>query len=283
MKAVVSTTYDDKYLFFLPIITYCWNKLGVQVVCFMPGNNIHYTEPRLSLISNTAYRQNLEWEVFNFYCPEHKEATYAQCSRLYAAALDLPEDELLVTSDIDMAVFKMPKFHKSKFTILGSDLVPENQYPICYINATVKNWREVVGIGEKYTGMKTSIPKWPSLKTYQECLDDLLAHIEAEHFRGNYWGKDQEEAHLRIRKFNQQLVNNIQRARPGTQFAMNRVDRDDINWRSYLGPDLIDAHLWRPGYTDENFANILELLQTQYTEDNFQWMIDYRNKYIKLI
>ena len=36
MRAVISTTHDPKYSFFLPIVSYCWHKLGVKVICFTP-------------------------------------------------------------------------------------------------------------------------------------------------------------------------------------------------------------------------------------------------------
>lgn len=274
MKAVVSTTYDDKYLFFLPIITWCWNKLGVDVICFMP---IWKTQDQIKNMVVTNALKGMKCDIHYFDCPSHKEATYAQCSRLYAAALDLPDYEFIVTGDVDMAVFRMvdllegsgrrentsPTTPGSTVYIVGPDLTPEGQYPICYCAATVETWKGMIGQG-----------------SYQELLDKLLGDIETENFRGNYWGKDQETL-FNITKDRPKFF--IDRARPGTQFAGNRVDRDDINWRSYLGPDLIDAHLWRPGYIEENFANILELLQRQYPEDNFQWMIDYRNEYIKLI
>lgn len=274
MKAVVSTTYDDKYLFFLPIITWCWNKLGVDVICFMP---IWRTQDQIKNMVVTNALKGMKCDISYFDCPPHKEATYAQCSRLYAAALDFPDHEFVVTGDVDMAVFRMVDLLEGNgrrentsstppgatVYVVGSDLTPDGQYPICYCAVTVKTWREMIGHS-----------------SYQELLDGLLGNIETENFRGNYWSKDQEEL-FRITKDRPKFF--IDRARPGTQFAMNRVDRDDINWRSYLGPDLIDAHLWRPGYTEENFANILELLQAQYPEDNFQWMINYRNEYIKLV
>jgi hypothetical protein len=135
---------------------------------------------------------------------------------------------------------------------------------MCYASAEVKVWRDLMGI----KGF-----------TYQECLDNLLGDIDSETMRGDYWSKDQEELYNKTWR----CANMINRAIPGTQFAENRVDRDDINWRSYCGPDLIDAHLWRPGYEENNFKNIMELLKIQYPEDNFQWLIDYRNEYIKLL
>lgn len=261
MKAVVSTTCDDKYLFFLPIITWCWNKLGVDVICFVPSRSTY--SRRMNEIFLWKDRVGLRFENYCFSAPDHKQATYAQCSRLYAAALDLPEDEIIITSDIDMAVFKLPPYI-DWITVFGSDLVPTGQFPICYASGKVKDWRDCMNIDNK---------------TYQKCLDDLLGGIEAQHFKGNYWSKDQESLFIKTAD----VAACVNRARPGTQFAEHRVDRDDINWRSYCGPDLIDAHLWRPGYTDANFANIMELLQTQYPNENFDWVRNYRNKYIKLL
>lgn len=267
MKAVISTTYDDRYLWFLPLVTWCWNKLNVDVICFLPIHPDPYNCPTGDLVIKTIIDNSLKCERKYFFAPSHKESTYAQCSRLYGACLDLPEDEVLITSDVDMGVFKLPLHGGTGMGIVGIDLVPQKQIPICYIYGTVKEWRKTFEINNS---------------TYQQCLDDLLGNIEAEHFRGNYWGKDQEEAYNKI------LGNNghatlIPRARPGTQFADHRVDRDDINWRAYVNEDLVDAHLWRPGYTDENFANILELLTMKYPDENFQWLIDYTNAYKQLL
>ena len=116
-------------------------------------------------------------------------------------------------------------------------------------------------------------------KSYQNCLDELLGDIECENMRGNYWSKDQQN----LWENTCDIAYLIGRARPGTQFADNRVDRDDANWRSYLNDNLIDAHLWRPGYTDENFANIIELMTTMYPNDDFSWLVEYNEKYKALI
>lgn len=274
MKAIISSTYNSKYLYFLPIVTWCWNKLGVDVICFMP-KFVHYEKgqegldiaKRIKLVEDTVMnhcssKSNM---LAYFDAPEHKEATYSQCSRLYGACLDLPEDEVLISSDVDMAVFKLPTY-AGFFSIHGYDLVPEGQYPICYVSSEVRNWRACMEINGR---------------TYQECLDDLLGGIEAEHFRGNYWGKDQETLFNNAQK-NVAKVE-IKRARPNTQFADNRVDRDDINWRAYVNEDLVDAHLWRDGYTDENHANIMELMRMKFPDEDFTWLDNYRNEYLKLL
>lgn len=268
MKSVISTTYDDQYLFFLPITTWLWNRLGVDVICFMPHCVLNEDKIKNKLVWRTIDRiMGMAAPVW-FSAPKHKEATYAQCSRLYAACLDLPEDEILVTGDVDMGMFKLPVCYPvdGYFTIYGNDLVPNNQYPMCYISASVKDWR----IAFEVNG-----------RTYQQCLDDLVGVIECEHFRGNQWSLDQNVAYRKINLTQGLYLEN--RARPGTQFASNRIDRDDSFWEERLTPDIIDAHLWRPGYTDENFPKILKLLKYFYPYDNFNWLIEYREQYLKLL
>jgi hypothetical protein len=271
MKAIISTTLDDKYLFFLPIVNWCWNQLGVEVICFRPfvdsryGSNIFKKEYLALEYGEIFSGKNISPE---FYCPEHKGATYSQVSRLYAAALNyFPHDEVLITSDIDMAVLKVPPYVESDIapiTIFGTDLVPTGQYPMCYASAKANDWKRIMKIGDK---------------TFQECLDEQLAHEEMENMRGNLWCRDQEL----LFKHAYMDVYPVPRARPGTQFASNRYDRDDSFLLDRLSPDTIDYHLPRPGYEENNFNQILTVLKYHYPNENFDWMVEYRNQYIQLL
>ncbi len=265
-KAIISSTYHDLYLWNLPLVTWAWNRLGVDVICFAPFSRDPMNCPTGDLVLKTLQDNNLKCEMKWFWAAEHKEATYAQCLRNYAACLDLPENEILITSDVDMLLLQLPFwFNNTTMTVIGSDLVPNGQFPQCYIVGDVVHWREAFNLNGK---------------TYQRAIDELLGEDECEHYRGNRWSVDQEQSFLNISKVNHNL---IPRARPDTQFAANRVDRDDINWRAYVNDDLVDAHLWRPGYTDENFANILELMQMKYPQEDFTWLISYKNDYIALL
>lgn len=288
MKAIISSTYDNRYLYFLPITTWLWNKLGVDVICFMPepegeidllGYKVDQ-DRRYALINNTILANNLSLSVCRFNALRHKQATYAQCSRLYGACLDLPEDEQLIIGDIDLAPFKVPPTNEKGFTIFGSDLVPEGQYPMCFISAKKKYWNFPfrINYGQIDTGKGTA---YTVTHTYQELLDNLLGDIECENMRGNYWSKDQQTAFEKISALSD--VHLVPRARPGTQFATNRVDRDDINWRAYVNDELVDAHLWRDGFTEQNHANIMELLQMKYPNENFNWLVEYTEKYKQLL
>lgn len=271
MKSIISSTYDNRYLYFIPICVWAWNKLGVDVICFMPylKDGIDGYNPdkdkreKYYLIIDTLDGLGIELQTVPFSAPEHKEATYAQCSRLYAACLDLPEDEILITGDVDMAMFQIPPYI-DKITIFGNDLVPEGQFPMCYASGTVKEWKSVFNLHGK---------------TYQQCLDELLGAIECDHFRGNYWGKDQQTLWENTKE-NTTLIN---RARPGTQFANSRYDRDDAYILERLNPDTIDYHMNRPGYEPQNFEIILTILKYHYPNDDFTWLVDYTNEYKKLL
>lgn len=263
MKAIISSTYDNKYLYFIPICVWAWNKIGVDVFCFAPFSRDQMNYPTGDLVLKTLYDNKLKCEMKWFWAAEHKEATYSQCARLYGACLDLPEDEVLIIGDVDMAVFKVPPY-EGGITVFGSDLVPDGQFPMCYASGTVKEWSKAMALDGK---------------TYQQCLDNLLGEIECEHMRGNYWGKDQQT----LWENTKDVAIKIPRAKPGTQFAQHRVDRDDVNWRAYVNEELVDAHLWRPGYTDENFANIMELLTMKYPNDDFTWLRTYNEQYKQLL
>lgn len=266
MKSVISSTFDDKYLFFLPITTWCWNRLGVDVICFMPPIDFRSKE-KVDLIRKVLKEQKLSLRMEYFISTIQKEATYAQCSRLYGACLDLQEKEVLITGDVDMAVFSLPSFCilTDGMMVYGSDLVPQGQYPMCYLSGTVNQWKNTFDL---------------SGKTYQQCLDDLLGNIEAEHFKGNYWGKDQEEAYSKISKVGGYLV---ERAREGTQFATKRYDRDDSFFLARLSPDTIDFHMPRPGYDSHNFDIILKVLQYHYPNEDFTWLTTFTEEYKKIL
>lgn len=265
MIAILSCTADDLYLFNLPFAIHSWKKIGVECMVFFPEKDLYKHNDKIDLVIANCPTASF-WPVK---CPKDKEATYMQCSRLYASALGhISLFEKLITSDADMCVFNRPFWgeyeHNTAINVIGVDLVPAEQVPMCYLSMPAETWHQVMRIEKR---------------TYQECLDDLLGGIEAEHFRGNYWGKDQETAYAMISKYDKGLQNNVTRAANGNQFATRRADRD--GWK--VTPDIIDAHLPRPGYTVKNFSLIGNLFGTMYPGDDNLWIIDYWNEYLKLI
>lgn len=268
MKAIISTTYSDKYLWFLPLTTWLWNKLNVDVICFFPhltSNSEH--NKRMDLLIKTEREVGLKINMYQFNAPEEKQATYAQCLRNYAACLDLDEDEFLITSDIDMGLFRLPltDIVWDKFQILGTDLVPKGQYPVCYCGAPVKLWREVFGL----TG-----------KTYQQAIDELLGGDECQDYRACRWSVDQEQLFLKISQHDRY---EIPRAREGTTFAANRLDRDDAYLLERMDDNIIDFHFPRPAYEEKNFEIIMTVLRHYFPLEDFSWLINYNHEYKKLL
>lgn len=267
MKAVISSTYDDKYFWFVPLTTWLWNRLGIDVICILP---LWDTKQQIKNMIVMNAMQEMKFSIQYFKCPKHKEATYSQISRLYAAAIPgLDNKEVLISSDVDMGVFRNI-FSNTNGLLwnMGFDLVPDSQLPMCYTWGEAWHW-----------DMRFDIKG----KSLQECLDEQLANEECENMRGNLWSRDQELLKNAFSKHNYDSTVRVPRARPGTQFAANRLDRDDAYLLERLNPDIIDYHMPRPGYEENNFNQIMTVLKYFYPQNNFDWLISYRNEYLKLL
>jgi hypothetical protein len=264
MTAVFSTTADDRYLFFLPIAVWSWNQIGVRCLIFCPSSI--KDNPKFRLAQNYC---RVDTQFVFFDCGPDAEATYAQVSRLFAAAIpELPQDEIVITSDIDMMVFgDYLKQSSGYIDIFGADLLQgTEQYPMCYISMSVAQWWYVMQIGNR---------------SLQECLDLALGHEAVnKDMRGNLWARDQELVFRMIQKSGLTVTEYPRRNAAG--FAKNRIDRDDAHCIA-SAHDAIDFHLFRPGYTDENWRKIVEVLCRRFLPDKMEWIAIYRNEYIKLL
>ena len=66
MKTIISTTYNDNYLFFLPITIWSWNKLGVDVICFMPKEMTQSDSDKINLQLN-IFKKNVSSVEFHLF------------------------------------------------------------------------------------------------------------------------------------------------------------------------------------------------------------------------
>lgn len=263
MKAILSCTANDIYSFSLPFAVYSWHLIGVECMIFVPIDEYNANDGaifRLGICMGYCPQTHIR----RFVAPKDKLVTYAQCIRLYAAGIASPDADILITSDADMCVFNADYWHQFDYNgainIIGSDLVPKGQLPMCYIAAPVVGWRNFMDIG---------------IRSPQQCVDDLLGPLEAENFRGNYWSKDQETAWDALHECPYPMVEHM-RAKPGTQFATRRADRD--GWQ--VTDDIIDAHLPRPGWEPQNFNKIKGLFETKYPDKDHSWMDEFRTAFV---
>lgn len=260
MKAVFSITGDDKYLFFLPITAMSWNKIGVSCIVFHPLRLMD--DPRFHLARSYCPPETI---FAPFICPIDAEPTYAQVSRLFAGALELGPTERLITADADMLVFGDDLLRiDADILVFGADLLDgSEQYPICYISMEAEVWAFIMH----------------AFKSYQECLDESLGgEIINKDMRGNLWARDQELVYRMIQR-SELPVSIVPRKGLTGHFATRRIDRDDANWQTEI-PSAIDYHMHRPGTNLDNLLKISTVLKTRYPDDNFEWLQQYRNKYL---
>lgn len=276
---VISSTKDDNYLFYLPVVVWCWNKLGWHVYCSLPENytnDVPYLNKYELIVKNCG--EQFSGFVY-FEEPEIRTVTIAQCIRLYAAdnivynkEIDSKSDgylyDFLMISDIDMmplSDYWQPK--ENEITAYGRDL-SDKHYPMCYVAANLKNWWEIMNLtGYINSDMQRDLYK----------REDVNSDLWNE-----YWQVDQ---NLLTEKLNQQNVVRIDRGiNPETGYPMGRVDRSAWD-KSLLQKERIDAHLPREGYTEHNFQKILKLIKECFnpTEEEVKWICDYRNEYLKFI
>lgn len=265
MIAVLSVTEDDNYAMPLPFAVYSWLKAGATgVIVFCPdGDN-----PKIELA-----KKYCNFTTFiKFSCEEKRISTYSQVIRLFGGAIRFADaSEGMITGDSDMCVFS--DFFKSisndDISIIGADLTPQDQVPMCYLKMPIYKWRTVMNCYEDEG----------KLKTPQQLTSELIDPIEGINIRGEQWSYDQWYAKKMIDNSGEEVIY-YNRSNGITQFAQNRADRD--GW--HFNPDtIIDAHLPRPLTEQSNFDKVYDLFRIKYPNDDLQWMIDFRNEYLKLL
>ena len=262
MTAIVSFTDDSRYAYFAPLVKWAWEKIG---------HDSHFLIPNRSK-NNPIWRLIYEYTQPQFYSyfnsDIEKEVTYSQVGRLYMASEFGECDDVLICSDADMLPINKNFFDNisnGNINIVGYDLVPDGQYPMCYCAMTSKDWIKAMDIGSS---------------SFQEMLDKEIGQLQSITFRGDFWSRDQ---WLLYKNLQDENVNLMPRSNGQNQFATKRYDRDDSFIFDRLSPDTIDFHMPRPGYEDRNFQIILTILQYHYPNDDFGWLIDYNEKYKKLL
>jgi hypothetical protein len=260
---VLGVNENPKYLYYLPLVTWGWYKLGWLPIIFHPSWNHQYDQ-----VERLAFRN------IPIYCQEegkiapinkidgYKSETISQVSRLYGACQI--NDAYLMTSDVDMLPLSDYWFANiGLIDCYGRDLT-DYHYPICYIGMESYLWRKVMWIPDH--------PGYPTIPM-NTFLERDLRHQK------NMWGLDQDLITERLVKYQ---INRIDRGTDKrTGYPLGRVDRS--NWR--LDHDqLIDAHLPHDILTnDKSFHKVMELLHTVWPKEDFKWFTQYHKEFKKLL
>lgn len=261
MIAVLSATENDLYAMPLPFAIYSWVKIGCTCIVFIPkGSN-----PKIEL-AKKYFSEHVNY--YEFDCEERRIPTYSQVSRLAGSVTDnVGEDAVLITADSDICVFGdfFKQLEDGNIHIVGADLTPDEQYPMCFAAMPVKTWKEVYRLEGK---------------TYQGWLEETINPIESSNLRGTAWCLDQFLLKQGLDKSGREVIKH--KRSDGTNcFAKNRADRD--SWQNFNPYDIIDAHLPRPLTDEANMRKVYELFRIKYPNDNLDWMWEFYNEYKKLL
>lgn len=244
--AVISTNDNPDYLFYLPVVTEGWFKLGYDVCLFYLGSAenkqltlaLEYVE---DIQSNYQHRFTIH---FINSIPDIDDVTLIQCSRLFAACFDRSDKTRFITGDVDMLVKKDIFQDNGTIDVYGHDLTGFQHVPMCYVSATAERWAEFMEINGEET-----------------VYENMQRIIKAEpiHNTDRKWCTDQE---ILTKKLNRVFYHSHHRGvEPHGFLPLGRLDR--YNWKQPEG-EVIDIHL--PRKPLERFGDIQPLCGDWFTE-----------------
>jgi hypothetical protein len=270
--AVIATNHSHSYQFFAPLTALMWREVvGFNTLCFLTGNERDWQDKAAKLVASKVQEVGARVQYIGL-LEGYRDSQAAQSSRQHAAALDLPESDLLMTGDIDMWPLSREWFRQ--FDLDGYDFASfySNAYgwphppflPTPYIVATVKNWRKVMQL---------------------ECRGEILTQMQANFDRtlGRYhdswtaWWQDEVYFNSKLREWDGWPKRVQMITRDGCP-PHDRIDRGCwpavIDWSKPLA----DTHLVRPGATPENWSRIRPILE-HFVPDHMDWVDSYHRAY----
>lgn len=277
MKHVITATDDNPdYFFFLPIVTKMWEKMGFQHHCVVIADPAKLTEALRTAISHS------KGAVLHFVNPNNVAQNFpgfqpwalAPLSRILAGCLDIPKNDCVLTSDIDMLPIKQQWFDKislepNNIDIFGEDGATggygNSRYPICYVGMQRALWSTILQtheFGHDFTlGLNHLITKYRldtlDINGQRACDEPLLHSLINDHSR----------KYRPILNFHMRKMITNESYKPGMIgvpgiLPEGRLDRS--NWQKNM-TGVIDIHAPRPGYSQENWDKLKYQLQTLYS------------------
>lgn len=267
MKHVILSTNDDpRYLYCLPITVATWKKLGYSAIVMVP-------EGWRGKLVDLASKACSGGTMFKYFESVHgvKESTLTQISRLFGTHKE-NDDDIFITGDADMLMLKDIFRCDGKVNTYGRDLTDFKHFPICYVEATGKQWKSIMHIVDRctlITNMVMVLEHW----CQQAYSEDKAV----------YWGADQDLLQKKLEAYTDEPVNVIERGiQPGGHLPIGRVDR--YGWPKHLHiQPKIDCHLPVDCWKEEYHGDIMALLREVFPDDNWWWVENYKQCFTELM
>lgn len=268
--AIVGSTTRTDYSWFLPLTGLMWERVGYEPFFLLAGGSKEWIDnPRGKLPFIELAEMGFAWKFVAL--PEGVEDTaVSQGARHHAAAMDFDPEDMLVTTDADIWPLSRGWFNqhdpaKNSIGIHYANAHPgeeDSHFPTCYMSATVKVWREIMGITPN--------------KDVSGEFDKSITRTGFRETKGmDRWFHHQKHASKMIRQ-SRHYAGALRVDRQG-QPPNDRIDR--AKWPGYPGIlGMVDCHLLRPGYTKENYPRIRPIIE-QCLGDSLKWADKYAADY----
>lgn len=272
--AVIATNQSASYDFFAPLSTLFWADIcGFSTICFLTDTKAEW-ESKSARVTLDALKDVGAQVHFIGKLEGYQNAQAAQSSRQHAAALDLPEGDVLITGDVDMLSLDREWFlqhdgNENGFTSWFANAYGELKpvppfHPTPYIAASVKLWREVMGLevrGEILTQMQAN-------------FDRTLGRY---HDSWTAWWTDELYFNSRLKAWDGYPSRVKMISREGCP-PHDRIDRGCWPTAFDWSKKYVDTHLIRPGATPENWPRIRPLIE-HYIPQRLEWVDAYVQRY----
>lgn len=263
---VLSVNSNVDYFYFVPLTIWTWRRHGWDVILFYEKSHpINEELEKIVFLTSGAHHLEILNPISGY-----RSDTITQISRLYASCFYWMDDKsYIMTGDIDMlALSNYWNPDPDKVTVYGHDLTGFTHFPICYIGMKSKEWHKVINA-------EAATPQY-HIERDLKTLPQAKESTEWE----KRWFADQDLITQRLKEYGTSKIDFINRGQYANGYAKGRVDRGA--W-TLEHEQFIDAHLFQQTWqNDEKVRKTLDLLETVWPEEDFQWFRNYTAQFRKL-
>jgi len=274
--AVIGCNANEAYSFFLPMVAALWHRLDHTLLAILVDEPAWSTSAhQLELAHLRSAGARIAWAPAH---PRERTATVAQVTRLFAALLPgVASTDQLLTTDVDTWPLGTWIGNASgELQLYNANLYPPDplwptpaHFPMCYVSGAAAVWRELMGGTDFEAALRAALDscqagKPPSVDphVWAWCLDERILSE-----RVTRWSGYPDRCALITRDWQ--------------RHGERHVDR----YRFEVPADLVgfaDAHLRRPGFTEEHWPALRALLALALGESAAAHWDAYRDAYLSL-
>lgn len=265
MKPTVILSCDTTpdYLFLLPIVAKSWQLQGWDVCANVESDNT------IDCVNDRMNFGDVDW--FKHEVDGLETSSVAQIKRLYDTC-NLFQNTTVCIGDVDMFIgsdFIYKRF--DLINVFGHDLTDFGHIPMCYVTATRDQWREMMDFKEEDNqGDNIRWEVW-------------ITRMIKKHGKENTWCWDQDILTGQLKEYGFDRINFIHRGTDpsNSNLPLGRCDR--YNNMHIPKGQIHDVHLMRNPMSEENTAKIIEIATMLYPNEDWSWILEYRNEFVNSI